>query len=202
MIYSIKNFSTFNINQTINSKKQKYLSIENPPKDSINFKGTTRILDKNTLELVKKLEKETPIIGFKGDGKWVLPNLRHIAGERFNLYLPDGRQISYQKSTTNDGIIFSLKTSLKNETTKSKISLAERDEHQENKRLLKTKSNNVLTFRISTKDGLPHKGDFKEGQIDIIKTNPDGTYSETSNITDNQYKKINEILNEFLPIFF
>lgn len=201
MIQSIKNFTNYNVTNSLNQAKNNYHK-NDLKTDTISFKGSPKYLKSDVLSLVKKLEDNQPIIGFKGDGKWVLPNLRHAAGQRFNLYLPDGKQLSYQKGATKNNIVFSLKTNANKEIASSKIKLPEHDERKESKRLVKTKSEHVLTFRVSTKDAKPYEGDFKEGQIDIITSNKDGTYSESSNITYKEYNKINEFLREYLPNFF
>lgn len=186
-------------NQQVNIQNTEDTSI---PKDTISFKGKTRTVEKNVLEMLQDLEKSTPVIGFKGDGIWVLPNLKKIAGQKFNLYLPDGRQISYQKGQAKDNVIFTLKTSAGKEKTKSKIKLPERDSGLESKRLIKTKEEKILTFRVNTKDAKPRLGDYKAGEISKIETNPDGTLSETTKISDKEFKQINEVLDKYLKKFF
>ena len=112
------NFSV--IEKKINTQNSNTNSIS---KDTVSFKGKIRTVQSDVLKLLQDLQESSPVIGFKGDGVWVLPNLRTIAGQRFNLYLPDGKQISYQKGQAKDNVIFSLKTNLGQGKTKSKIKL-------------------------------------------------------------------------------
>ncbi len=170
--------------------------------DTVSFKSKTRIVQSDILKLLQDLEKTSPVIGFKGDGIWVLPNLRTTVGRRFNLYLPDGKQISYQKGQAKDNVIFSLKTSLGEEKTQSKIKLPERDEYLENKRLVKTKTDHVLTFRVNTKDSKILNNEYNAGEISKIYLNSDGTLSETYEIDEEEFQKINEVLNKYLKKFF
>ena len=204
----INSINKINLNNKVNfstiEKKRNTQSsnINSIPKDTVSFKGKTRIVESDILKLIQKLEKNSPVIGFKGDGIWVLPNLRTIAGERFNLYLPDGKQISYQKGQAKDNVIFSLKTNFGQEKTQSKIKLPERDECQKNKKLVKTKTDHVLTFRINTKDSNKLNNQYNAGEISKIYVNSDGTLSETYDINDDEFQKINEVLNKYLKKFF
>lgn len=191
------NFSV--IEKKINTQNSNTNSIS---KDTVSFKGKIRTVQSDVLKLLQDLQESSPVIGFKGDGVWVLPNLRTIAGQRFNLYLPDGKQISYQKGQAKDNVIFSLKTNLGQGKTKSKIKLPERDECFEYKRLVKTKTDHVLTFRINTKDSNTLNNKYNAGEISKIYVNPDGTLSETYEISDAEFHKINEFLSKYLKKFF
>lgn len=191
------NFSV--IEKKINTQNSNTNSIS---KDTVSFKGKIRTVQSDVLKLLQDLQESSPVIGFKGDGVWVLPNLRTIAGQRFNLYLPDGKQISYKKGQAKDNVIFSLKTNLGQGKTKSKIKLPERDECFEYKRLVKTKTDHVLTFRINTKDSNTLNNKYNAGEISKIYVNPDGTLSETYEISDAEFHKINEFLSKYLKKFF
>ena len=198
MIKIVGHANTYYNNRNLNKNN----SIKTISQDSVSFKGKAKFVDNDVLTLVKKLEKSQPIIGFKGDGIWVLPNLRQMVGQRFNMYLPDGKQISYQKGVGKNNVIFSLKTNTTKEISSSKIKLPEKDINNDYKKLLKTKSEHFMTFRVNTKDAKPYQGDFKEGQIDKIIMNPDKSYSETTQVSDKEHKEINDILRKYLPSFF
>lgn len=194
--------SFINVNNPNSVTKSRSIGLE-AKQDSIAFKGNKKFVSKDVLAMVKRFETETPVLGFKGDGKWVLPNLiRYKEGKRFSLYLPDGKQISMQRGQANDNVVFSIKSNKIGEKTYSKIKIPFIDEHNECVKLKKTKTDNVLSFRVNTKDAIPGHGDFKEGQIDKITKNADGSYSDTSNVSEKEHKQIMDTLMTYLPDFY
>ena len=205
MIQNISRFTNYNVQANNNSNYRQNAQKNSPINaDTVSFTGGKGIkyVEEGILNMLQLLEKEPPVIGFKGDGKWLLPNLRHGAGKRFNLYMPNGEQLSYQRGSFNDNVVFTLKRNGGEGNAVSKINIPGQDENLESKRLLKKKMDNILTFRVSTQDSKYSYNQFKAGQIDKLVANSDGSFSEVSALSDAEYSQIHKILKENLPDFF
>ena len=146
------NFSYKKINNGVNQLNAVRLS-----NDNVSFTSQSQFVSAPVLKMLQQLDVEQPVLGFKGNGKWLLPNLLKVAGQRFNLYMPDGSQLTYQKGAWNDNVLFTLKLNKINEKVSSKIKLRDVDEHLEHKKLRKTKSDKILMFRVNTKDSVHGK---------------------------------------------
>lgn len=204
MIQNITNFRTqFNTNLKMQSQSASLLN-NSMKADTVSFTGNkaVRFVEEGVLAMLKQLEKEQPVIGFKGNGKWLLPNLRYNAGERFNLYLPTGEQLSYHRGCYNDCANFSLKKNIIGETTLSRVNLPNKAVNNESSKLLKTPADKVLVFRVNTADARQGHGDFKAGQIEKLSVADDGSIEEISNLSETEFNRINNLLKECLPNFF
>lgn len=202
MIQNISNFRTANANYNANLKKSNnvnYVRTNTLNADTVSFTGGKGIkfVDDCVMQMLTRLEKEQPVIGFKGDGKWLLPNLSKSAGQKFNLYMQNGEQLSFQRGAFKNNIVFSLKKNSPTGKDISKINLPLQDIHSETQKLLKTKMDKVLSFRITTKDTNPVIGDYKSGQITKLERGED-----IAELTQAEADRINDILKNLLPNFF
>lgn len=191
--------STFNYSIDKKSKVQSNPSLN---MDRVSFMGNSRMVSKPVFEMLQRLHTEAPIVGFKGDGKWLLPNLLSAAGQKFNLYSSDGAQLSYQKGGWDDNVIFTFKRNKLHEKTFSKIKLREVDEHLEFKKLIRTKAEDVVAFRVNVKDSVRGGITNKAGEVSKIIKNSDGSIKEFTKVSDEELKKINTLLENQLPYFF
>lgn len=191
---------TFAVNNT-NLRKSNHASLMSVGNDSVSFKANPKFVDKAVLENVKKFEKNGAVIGYKGKGQWVLPNLLHTPGAKFNLYLANGKQISAQKGSRKGHVIFSVKRNSPKELSDSKIALTHTMADGEQAKLTKTKTDHILTFRVNTKDATSGT-DYKAGQIEKLIPQGHGAYKEVTNITEKEHKQINGILKRYLSSFF
>jgi len=191
------NFSYKKINNGVNQLNAVRLS-----NDNVSFTSQSQFVSAPVLKMLQQLDVEQPVLGFKGNGKWLLPNLLKVAGQRFNLYMPDGSQLTYQKGAWNDNVLFTLKLNKINEKVSSKIKLRDVDEHLEHKKLRKTKSDKILMFRVNTKDSVHGKYAYKAGEISKIIKDSDGAILEYVGLTSEEAKRINSLLEKHLPDFF
>ncbi len=120
--------------------------------------------------------------------------------QRFNLYMPDGKQLSYHKGMNNDFVVFSLKKNCSNEKTLSHVRLPFNNKHNESEKLMKTRNDKVLMFRINLKDD--KYGQFKKGQVEKLINKGNGNFEESQLFSQSEIKEINRILKDYLPSFF
>lgn len=195
--------SNFNSSNISNIKRSNRIEVKEGMKDRVSFTSNAHFASESVLKMLQRLDAEPPVLGFKGDGKWLLPNLlMKTPGQKYNLYMPDGTQLSYLKSAWNDNVLFSLKQNKFDEKTNSKIKLTEVDEHLEHIKLRKTKTNNVLSFRVNTKDSTHGGVSYKAGEMSKILRDSENSISEYTSLTDDEAKKINTLLEKYLPYFF
>ena len=196
-VFQIRN--TFNIKNQ-NSVPSLSASYNN---DSVSFTSTKseQYVDADVFRNLKKLSIENPVIGFKGDGMWLLPNLNHTPGRKFTLYMPNGEQLSCHKNDSNNFILFSLKNNIVSEKGVSKV-IVNTDANAEATALTKTKNEQVLKFRVYLQEEPKFGETHQMGQIEKIKEVDFDNTEEVDLLTTKERDEINSILKKSLPYFF
>lgn len=203
MITPINNIGnkTF-VSNLSNKKYDKQPMARQLKSDSVSFTSQSAFINKSLLNMLNKLDKDAPVLGFKGDGKWLLPNLSKGVGKKYNLYMADGSQLSYHKSDWGDNVLFSFKQHKIDEKIPSKIKLKDVDDHLEFKKLQRTKANDVIAFRVNTKDATRYGQTYKAGEVTKIVKDEEGSIIEFAELSKDEFGKIHKLLEKYLPYFF
>ena len=202
MLLPVNNIKTSYVNDFSHINNRENVKLKPSVSDLVSFTSKDGFVSEKVLKMLQKLNEESPVIGFKGDGKWLLPNLLKTVGRRYNLYLPDGTQLTYHKIDWGDCVLFRLKEYIVDEKVPSKIKLLEKDEHLEFKRIQKNKTNGLMSFRVNTKNANHWGFNYQEGKITKLIKNKDGSTIEDEQLSKEETAKINEILEKYLPDFF
>ena len=89
MLLPVNNLKTSYVNDFSRVNNRENVKLKPSVSDLVSFTSKDGFVSEKALNMLQKLNEEAPVIGFKGDGKWLLPNIMRSIGKRFNLYLPD-----------------------------------------------------------------------------------------------------------------